>query len=458
MSSTTNSVVTVGEGAGKVTFSNAARLSLIAGACEMESRDHAFMVAGTLKELCTKLGIGLVYKTSFDKANRSSLSSKRGVGLEKGLEVFADLKKELGIPVLTDIHTEEQCAEVGKVVDILQIPAFLSRQTDLLVAAAKTGRVINVKKGQFLAPWDMKNVLGKLNQSGNPNILLCERGASFGYNTLVSDMRSLPIMAATGAPLFSTPRIQSSSPAGRGKPPAESGSSWRRWRVLPWPSALPGSLSKPIRIRITRPATGRTWSISRTCRGFSRSFSPSTRSPRPPERQAASGCRAGRAPFLQCEAGEHAPEMGRLVAEFLAGGVRLLGHRGILLCHLIHTVDGSVDLDERDRLFRRRAHDRFDQRRHLQHLAVDIAECLAGAADKCHARGDLPRRRLDEKLDLLGEIGGAAGELADFLSDDGKAFPCVSGACCLDARVERQKIGLKGDLIDGVDNIADPDR
>ena len=217
MSSTTNSVVTVGEGAGKVTFSNASRLSLIAGACEMESRDHAFMVAGTLKELCAKLGIGLVYKTSFDKANRSSLSSKRGVGLEKGLEVFTDLKKELGIPVLTDIHTEEQCAEVGKVVDILQIPAFLSRQTDLLVAAAKTGRVINVKKGQFLAPWDMKNVLGKLNQSGNPNILLCERGASFGYNTLVSDMRSLPIMAATGAPVIFDATHSVQQPGGQGE-------------------------------------------------------------------------------------------------------------------------------------------------------------------------------------------------------------------------------------------------
>ncbi|WP_412064900.1 3-deoxy-8-phosphooctulonate synthase [Rhizobium sp. SYY.PMSO] len=212
----TNSEVTVGEGASKVLFSNAAKLSLIAGPCQMESRDHAFMVAGVLKELCGKLGIGLVYKSSFDKANRTSLSGKRGIGLEKALEVFADLKKEYGFPVLTDIHTEEQCAIVSKTVDILQIPAFLSRQTDLLVAAAKTGRVVNVKKGQFLAPWDMKNVLAKLNDSGNPNILLCERGASFGYNTLVSDMRSLPIMAAMGAPVIFDATHSVQQPGGQG--------------------------------------------------------------------------------------------------------------------------------------------------------------------------------------------------------------------------------------------------
>ncbi|MBB3288875.1 MULTISPECIES: 3-deoxy-8-phosphooctulonate synthase [unclassified Rhizobium] len=213
---TTNSEVTVGEGASKVLFSNSAKLSLIAGPCQMESRDHAFMVAGVLKELCGKLGIGLVYKSSFDKANRTSLSGKRGIGLEKALEVFADLKKEYGFPVLTDIHTEEQCAIVSKTVDILQIPAFLSRQTDLLVAAAKTGRVVNVKKGQFLAPWDMKNVLAKLNESGNPNILLCERGASFGYNTLVSDMRSLPIMAAMGAPVIFDATHSVQQPGGQG--------------------------------------------------------------------------------------------------------------------------------------------------------------------------------------------------------------------------------------------------
>ncbi len=212
--SNTNAEVAVGEGAGRVTFSNAGKLSIIAGPCQMESREHAFMIAGVLSELCKKLGIGLVYKSSFDKANRTSLSAQRGIGLDKSLEVFSDLKKEFGFPVLTDIHTEEQCAEVATVVDILQIPAFLSRQTDLLVAAAKTGRAVNVKKG--LAPWDMKNVLAKLNETGNPNILLCERGASFGYNTLVSDMRSLPIMAAMGAPVIFDATHSVQQPGGQG--------------------------------------------------------------------------------------------------------------------------------------------------------------------------------------------------------------------------------------------------
>lgn len=214
--SNTNAEVAVGEGAGRVTFSNTGKLSIIAGPCQMESREHAFMIAGVLSELCKKLGIGLVYKSSFDKANRTSLSAQRGIGLDKSLEVFSDLKKEFGFPVLTDIHTEEQCAEVATVVDILQIPAFLSRQTDLLVAAAKTGRAVNVKKGQFLAPWDMKNVLAKLNETGNPNILLCERGASFGYNTLVSDMRSLPIMAAMGAPVIFDATHSVQQPGGQG--------------------------------------------------------------------------------------------------------------------------------------------------------------------------------------------------------------------------------------------------
>ncbi|ACI54890.1 2-dehydro-3-deoxyphosphooctonate aldolase (KDO 8-P synthase) [Rhizobium sp. BK619] len=216
MSTDTNSEVRIGEGAGQVTFSNTGRLSLIAGPCQMESRDHAFMVAGTLKELCAKLGIGLVYKSSFDKANRTSLSAERGIGLEKGMQVFADLKKEFGFPVLTDVHTAEQCAEVAKVVDVLQIPAFLCRQTDLLIAAAETGRAVNVKKGQFLAPWDMRNVLKKLNASGNPNVLLCERGASFGYNTLVSDMRSLPIMASMGAPVVFDATHSVAQPGGQG--------------------------------------------------------------------------------------------------------------------------------------------------------------------------------------------------------------------------------------------------
>ena len=211
-----NTEVFAGEGEGRVLFSQKSRLSLIAGPCQMESRDHAFMMAGALKELCAKLGIGLVYKSSFDKANRTSLSGKRGIGLEKSMEIFADLKKEYGFPVLTDIHSEEQCEIVAKTVDILQIPAFLSRQTDLLIAAAKTGRVINVKKGQFLAPWDMKNVLAKFTQSGNPNVLLCERGASFGYNTLVSDMRSLPIMASLGAPVIFDATHSVQQPGGQG--------------------------------------------------------------------------------------------------------------------------------------------------------------------------------------------------------------------------------------------------
>lgn len=212
----TNSTVVVGEGPRKVTFSQTARFSLIAGPCQMESRDHAYMMAGALVEMTDKLGIGLVYKSSFDKANRTSLSGKRGIGLEKALEIFADLKKDFGFPVVTDIHTEEQCAIVAKTVDMLQIPAFLSRQTDLLVAAAKTGRVINVKKGQFLAPWDMKNVLAKFTDSGNPNVMLCERGASFGYNTLVSDMRSLPIMASLGAPVVFDATHSVQQPGGQG--------------------------------------------------------------------------------------------------------------------------------------------------------------------------------------------------------------------------------------------------
>ncbi|CDZ38675.1 3-deoxy-8-phosphooctulonate synthase [Neorhizobium galegae] len=216
MEVTANPRVSVGEGDGKVVFAQDAKLSLIAGPCQMESRDHAFMMADALKELCGKLGIGLVYKSSYDKANRTSISGKRGIGLETAMEIFADLKKEFGFPVLTDIHTEEQCAVVAETVDILQIPAFLSRQTDLLVAAARTGRVINVKKGQFLAPWDMKNVLAKITQSGNPNVLLCERGASFGYNTLVSDMRSLPIMASMGAPVIFDATHSVQQPGGQG--------------------------------------------------------------------------------------------------------------------------------------------------------------------------------------------------------------------------------------------------
>lgn len=199
-----------------VEFSNTNPFVLIAGPCQMESRDHAFDMCGALKEITDKLGIPFIYKSSFDKANRTSLSGERGIGLEASLPIFADIQKEFDVPVITDVHTEQQCADVGQVVDILQIPAFLCRQTDLLIAAAKTGKAINVKKGQFLAPWDMKNVANKIAESGNENILLCERGASFGYNTLVSDMRSLPIMAQTGYPVIYDATHSVQQPGGQG--------------------------------------------------------------------------------------------------------------------------------------------------------------------------------------------------------------------------------------------------
>lgn len=201
---------------GTVRFANDAPLALIAGPCQLESRQHAFDMAGALKEMCAKLGIGLVYKTSFDKANRTSLSGRRGAGLDAALPIFADLRRDLHLPVLTDVHTEEQCALVADAVDILQIPAFLCRQTDLLVAAANTGKVVNVKKGQFLAPWDMRNVVAKVTGSGNPNVLVTERGASFGYNTLVSDMRALPVMAETGAPVIFDATHSVQQPGGQG--------------------------------------------------------------------------------------------------------------------------------------------------------------------------------------------------------------------------------------------------
>ncbi|AEH88974.1 3-deoxy-8-phosphooctulonate synthase [Mesorhizobium opportunistum] len=207
-----NSAVAVGN----VVFDNKAALALIAGPCQFESRQHAFDMAGALKELTGKLGIGLVYKTSYDKANRTSLSATRGAGMEAALPVFDELRKEFSLPVLTDVHTEEQCAIVAPHVDVLQIPAFLSRQTDMLVAAARTGKVINVKKGQFLAPWDMKNVVAKITGSGNPNVLTTERGASFGYNTLVSDMRALPIMAEIGAPVIFDATHSVQQPGGQG--------------------------------------------------------------------------------------------------------------------------------------------------------------------------------------------------------------------------------------------------
>lgn len=202
--------------AGAVRFGNNLPLALIAGPCQIESAAHAFECASALKDISARLGIGLVFKSSFDKANRTSLSGKRGVGLDASLQIFADIKARLGLPLLTDVHEREQCAPVAEVVDILQIPAFLCRQTDLLLAAAATGAVVNVKKGQFLAPWDMKNVVSKLTSSGNPRVLLTERGTSFGYNTLVSDFRGLPIMAGYGAPVIFDATHSVQQPGGQG--------------------------------------------------------------------------------------------------------------------------------------------------------------------------------------------------------------------------------------------------
>jgi len=201
---------------GPVTFGNDLPFVLIAGPCQMESRDHALSVAETLTKITQKLGIGLVYKTSFDKANRTSLSGARGVGLDAALQVFADIRAELGLPVLTDVHERDHCRVVAEVVDVLQIPAFLCRQTDLLIAAAETGRVVNVKKGQFLAPWDMRNVIAKVTATGNPNVMATERGTSFGYNTLVSDFRGLPVMAGFGAPVIFDATHSVQQPGGQG--------------------------------------------------------------------------------------------------------------------------------------------------------------------------------------------------------------------------------------------------
>jgi 2-dehydro-3-deoxyphosphooctonate aldolase (KDO 8-P synthase) len=201
---------------GNVRFGNDLPISIIAGPCQLESRAHALEVAGALKEIAGRLGIGLVFKTSFDKANRTSGSAARGVGLEQALPVFAEIRSSLGLPVLTDVHEAAQCAEAAQAVDVLQIPAFLCRQTDLLLAAAATGKAINVKKGQFLAPWEMTNVVAKITGGGNPNVLLTERGASFGYNTLVSDMRALPIMAQTGAPVIFDATHSVQQPGGKG--------------------------------------------------------------------------------------------------------------------------------------------------------------------------------------------------------------------------------------------------
>ena len=201
---------------GNLTVGNDRPLTLIAGPCALESRAHAQEMAHALTELTKRLGIGLIYKTSFDKANRTSLKGERGIGMANGLPILAELRERFGCPVLTDVHAAEQCAPVAEAVDVLQIPAFLCRQTDLLLAAAATGRAINIKKGQFLAPWDMKQVAAKVSQAGNDRILLCERGASFGYNTLVSDMRSLPILAETGFPVVFDATHSVQQPGGQG--------------------------------------------------------------------------------------------------------------------------------------------------------------------------------------------------------------------------------------------------
>ncbi|MBS4085035.1 MAG: 3-deoxy-8-phosphooctulonate synthase [Rhizobiales bacterium] len=202
--------------AGNARFGNDLPLALIAGPCQMESRAHALEVARALKEIAGRLKIGLVYKTSFDKANRTSAKSARGMGIDAALPVFAEIRETLGLPTLTDVHEIEQCARAAEACDVLQIPAFLCRQTDLLTAAAKTGRVVNVKKGQFLAPWDMKNVVEKVTSAGNPNVLVTERGVSFGYNTLVSDMRAIPVLRDTGAPVIFDATHSVQQPGGQG--------------------------------------------------------------------------------------------------------------------------------------------------------------------------------------------------------------------------------------------------
>jgi 2-dehydro-3-deoxyphosphooctonate aldolase (KDO 8-P synthase) len=213
MTTAPNAVVRIGA----VEIGNARPFALIAGPCQLESREHALEMASALKEIARNAGVGFVYKTSFDKANRTSVSGKRGMGLERSLPILAEIRESLGVPVLTDIHERAQCAEVASAVDVLQIPAFLCRQTDLLVAAAGTGKVVNVKKGQFLAPWDMANVIAKITGAGNRNVLVTERGASFGYNTLVSDFRALPIMMKLGAPVVFDATHSVQQPGGRGE-------------------------------------------------------------------------------------------------------------------------------------------------------------------------------------------------------------------------------------------------
>ncbi len=212
-----NALIEIATPSGKpVRIGQRERLSIIAGPCQMESRQHALETAHALKEMADRLGVGLIYKTSYDKANRTSASAQRGIGLHDSLPIFAEIREATGLPTLTDVHEIAHCAPVAEAVDVIQIPAFLCRQTDLLVAAAKTGRAINIKKGQFLAPWDMKNVIAKVTGAGNPNVMACERGASFGYNTLVSDMRSLPIMSEIGCPVVFDATHSVQQPGGQG--------------------------------------------------------------------------------------------------------------------------------------------------------------------------------------------------------------------------------------------------
>ena len=212
-----NAVVEIGPANGPVVrIGNRERLSIIAGPCQLESRQHALETAHALKAIAARLGVGLIYKTSFDKANRTSVNTARGIGLREALPIFAEIREVTGLPVLTDVHEIDQCAEAAQAVDVLQIPAFLCRQTDLLLAAGATGKAVNVKKGQFLAPWDMKNVIGKVLSSGNPNVMACERGVSFGYNTLVSDMRALPIMSEIGCPVVFDATHSVQQPGGQG--------------------------------------------------------------------------------------------------------------------------------------------------------------------------------------------------------------------------------------------------
>jgi 2-dehydro-3-deoxyphosphooctonate aldolase (KDO 8-P synthase) len=246
------------QGGTSVRIGNAERLSIIAGPCALESRQHALEMAHALKEIAERQKVGLIYKTSFDKANRTSISKHRGIGLGQALPIFAEVREVTGLPVLTDVHEIDQCAPAAEVIDVLQIPAFLSRQTDLIIAAARTGRVVNIKKGQFLAPWDMKNVVEKALAAGNANVMATERGATFGYNNLVSDMRALAIMAEIGCPVVFDATIRCSSRAAPATPVAATDASCRCWRGRRWPWAWRRCSWKLTRTRTAPPPMGQT--------------------------------------------------------------------------------------------------------------------------------------------------------------------------------------------------------